>query len=304
MLYEGIVRGNILRSLREELLTRSPLVALPEEVWKRTGALNTWGTNAIEGNTLTQREVEILLLEDRSVGNRPLSDVMETIQHEASFRGLLNRLSEPIRMATALELHEEVFHGIDPEAGLWRWITIFIQGSQHTPPRPQAVIPSMTEWEQEYNQRDIAGEPVFTLAAWMHHRFETIHPFRDGSGRVGRLLLNLHFLRHSWPPLHILPPDRKAYLEALEAGHSGDLSQFTEFLHVRMASSFLDLLNQVGTGKDELRQLRELGEIGPYSAKYLTLRAGQGEFPAIKRKRSYYSSERALALYRDEVGRR
>jgi Fic family protein len=304
MLYEEFMRNSILDSLREDLLTRSPLVALPEEVWKRTGALNTWGTNAIEGNTLNQRDVEMLLLEDRSVGNRPLADVMETVQHDASFRGLLHRLNEPIRMTTALELHEQVFHGIDPEAGMWRRITVFLQESRRTPPRAEAVIPSMSEWEREYSQRDIVGERVFTLAAWMHHRFESIHPFRDGNGRVGRLLLNLHFLRHSWPPLHILPPDRKAYLDALEAGHSGDSSQLAGFLRVRMAGSLLDLLNQVGTSKDELRPLRELGERGPYSAKYLTLRAGQGAFPAVKRGHRYHASERALGLYRDEVGRR
>lgn len=297
------MRQDILESLREELLTRSPLTALPEDVWQRSGALNTWGTNAIEGNTLTQREVEILLLEGQSIGNRPFSDVMETVQHQTSFRGLMDKLSDPIRITTALELHEEVFHGIDPEAGMWRRITVFLQGSRHTPPRAQAVIPSMTKWEQEYNRRDIAGESVFELAAWMHHRFESIHPFRDGNGRVGRLLLNLHFLRHSWPPLHILPPDRNAYLDALEAGHSGDLSQLAEFLRARMASSLLELLNQLGTPEDELRPLRELGHDGPYSSKYLTLRAGQGEFPATRKGRNYLSSERALGLYRSEVGR-
>ncbi len=92
-------------------------------------------------------------------------------------------------MTTALELHEQVFRGIDPEAGMWRGITVFLQGSRHTPPRAESVIPSMSEWEREYSQRDIVGERVFTLAAWMHHRFESIHPFRDGNGRVGRLLL-------------------------------------------------------------------------------------------------------------------
>lgn len=304
MSYYESVRETILLSLREELLTRSPLTSLPEEVWKRTGALNTWGTNAIEGNTLTQRDVEILLLEDRSVGNRPLADVLETIQHEAAFRGLLHRVNEPIRLTTALELHEEVFRGIDPEAGLWRRITVFLKGSRHTPPRAEAVIPAITEWEGEYNRRDIAGERVFELGAWMHHRFESVHPFRDGNGRVGRLLLNLHFLRHSWPPLHILPHDRSAYLDALEAGHADNLSALAGFLRVRMARSLLDLLDQVGTGRDGLRPLTDLAGDGPYSAKYLTLRAGQGELPVIKRKRSYFSSKRALTLYRQELGRR
>ncbi|MFQ6012511.1 MAG: Fic family protein [Thermoplasmata archaeon] len=289
--------------MRKELLTRSPIVALPEEVWKRTGALNTWGTNAIEGNTLTQRDVETLLLEDRSVGNRPLSDVRETIQHGESFRGLPNRVPAPIRMGTALELHEEVFRGIYPDAGTWRRITVFIRGSRHTPPRPEAVISSMTAWEREYHQRDVEGEPVFGLAAWMHHRFESIHPFRDGNGRVGRLLLNLHFLRHSWPPLHVLPPDRNRYLDALEAGHTGDLVQLAEFLREAMSRSLLDLLDQIGTIRDELRPLADFEDGGPYSAKYLALRSGQGNLPAVMRRGRYHTSERALGLYREEVGR-
>ena len=75
----------ILEPLRTELLTRSPLDAIPAGVWKRTGALNTWGTNAIEGNTLSREDVEQILLEQRSVPNRPLHDVMETIQHSKAF---------------------------------------------------------------------------------------------------------------------------------------------------------------------------------------------------------------------------
>jgi Fic family protein len=274
-----------------------------EEVWKRTGALNTWGSNAIEGNTLTLRDVEKLLFQGQSVGNRPLSDVLETIQHERAFRGLLNRLDAPIRMTTALELHEEVFKGIDSEAGMWRRITVSIEGSRNTPPRPEAVIPAMAEWEREYNQRDVAGEPVFALGEWMHHRFETIHPFRDGNGRVGRLLLNLHFLKHSWPPVHVLPSDRKRYLKTLEQAHSGDLSGLNEFLHETMARSLLDLLHQVGTEEDELMPLQDFEHRGPYSAKYLALRASQGELPAIKKSRIWHTSERAYKLYREEVGR-
>src|SRR5437773_6225283 len=78
------MREDILGPLRAELLTRSALDSLPEGVWKRTGALNTWGTNAIEGNTLSRTDVERILLEQKSVGNRHLSDVLETIQHAAA----------------------------------------------------------------------------------------------------------------------------------------------------------------------------------------------------------------------------
>ena len=294
----------ILESLRTQVLTRSPLNALPEEVWRRTGALNTWGTNALEGNTLTRADVEKLLLQERSVGNRPVLDVLETIQHDKAFRGLLSRSATPIRMTSVIELHEEVFHGVDPEAGMWRRITVFIEGSSYTPPRPERVIPLMSEWEQEYNERDIRGEPVFQLAAWMHHRFETIHPFRDGNGRIGRLLLNLHYLKHSWPPVHISPTDRKVYLRSLDIGHQGDLSPLGGFLRVAMSKSLLDLLDQVGTAEDELRPLKVFGDRGPYSANYLSVRAGQGELPAVKRLRMWQTSRRALGLYQNEVGRK
>lgn len=303
MCYYTMMREDILESLRRDLLTRSPLEALPDEIWRRTGALNTWGTNAIEGNTLSRQDVERLLLHGLSVGNRPLNDVLETIQHERAFRGLLQRVKAPTRLITALELHEEVFRGIDPEAGMWRRITVLIEGSKHAPPRPEAVVPQMTEWEQDYQERDVAGDPVFSLGARMHHRFESIHPFRDGNGRVGRLLLNLHLLKHSWPPVHVLPPDRNRYLKALEAGHSGDLSRLEEFLRGASSRSLLDLLDQVGTAEDELRPLQHFEGGGPYSAKYLALRASQEELPAIKRSGVWHTSDRAFALYRDLVGR-
>lgn len=297
------MREDILESLRNALLSRSPLEALPDEIWRRTGALNTWGTNAIEGNTLTRGDVERLLLEGRSVGGRPVNDVLETIQHARAFRGLLERLAGPVRMVTALELHEQVFQGIDPEAGMGRRITVRIQGSSHTPPRPDAVIPQMTDWERDYHRRDVEGETVFPLGAWMHHRFESIHPFRDGNGRVGRLLLNLHFLRHSWPPVHVLPPDRDRYLDALETGHAGNLSDLEEFLRRGMSRSLLDLLDQVGTAQDALKPLKEFEKGGPYSAKYLALRASQGEIPAVKRSGAWHTSLRAFASYRGLVGR-
>src|SRR5881296_4224548 len=110
--YKHDMLETILAELRHELLTRAPLDALPPRVWRRTGALNTWGTNAIEGNTLSRADVERILLEQKSVGNRPLSDVMETIQHAAAFANLLERRRAPIRLTTVLELHEEVFRGI------------------------------------------------------------------------------------------------------------------------------------------------------------------------------------------------
>ena len=297
------MRKDILWTLREQLLTRTPIDSIPEGVWKRTGALNTWGTNAIEGNTLSRADVERILLEQKSVGNRPLSDVMETIQHASAFARLLERRAAPIRLATVLELHEEVFRGIQTDAGQWRRVNVRIGGMKHAPPRMEKVMPMMSTWEEEYNRRDMFGEDPFALGARSHFDFESIHPFSDGNGRVGRLLLNLHFLKHGWPPVHILPPDRARYLRCLVRGHDGDLSDLEGFLVVAMARSLLDLLDQVGTREDELKPLRALSKQSPYSAKYLSLRATQEELPALKASGDWHSSERALRAYRHLVGR-
>ena len=293
----------ILEPLRTELLTRSPLDAIPAGVWKRTGALNTWGTNAIEGNALSKEDVEQILLEQRSVPNRPLHDVMETIQHSKAFEGLLNRRTAPLSLLMVLELHETVFGGIKVDAGQWRRVNVRITGSRVVPPRMEKVVPLMTEWQQTYSRRDTLGEAVFSLAAWMHFDFEGIHPFSDGNGRVGRLLLNLHFLKHNWPPVHILPPDRNRYLKGLEKGHAGDLGYLEEFLRAAMSRSLMDLLDQVGTREDELKPLKKFAGKGDYSTKYLALRASQERLPAVKVSGDWRTSERAVRLYRDLIGR-
>lgn len=303
MLYALWMNEIILDRLRDALLTRTSLDRLPEDVWKRSSALNTWGTNAIEGNTLTWKEVERLLLEDKSIGNRPIRDVLETIQHGSTFRGLLLRRSQPITLVTVLELHESVFKGVKADAGQWRRVNVRITGLTLVPPRMEKVVPEMEAILSQYDNRDLEGAEIFGLGAWFHNGFESVHPFSDGNGRVGRLLLNLHFLKHNWPPIHVLPPDRETYLYAMEKGNQSDLSDLVSLLKELMGRSLLDLLDQVGTADDELKPLKKLASKGPYSAHYLSLRAGQWELPAIKVSGEWRTSVRALRLYREFTGR-
>ncbi|MCA1810913.1 MAG: Fic family protein [Halobacteriales archaeon] len=215
------MRKSILLALLERCRRYAPdLTDLPEGVWKRAGALNTWGTNAIEGNTLTHEQVEELLLTDAVAAGLPLPDVRETLQHEEAFRSLLERRRKPLTLVTALELHEQVFRGMGRKRpGQWRVSNVYIAGTRFRPPRRDQLLPQLEEWEREVAARlRRAPDDPFEEAAWMHHRFEQIHPFEDGNGRAGRLLLNLFLVKQGWPPLHVLPPDRQRYLDALEAG--------------------------------------------------------------------------------------
>ncbi len=295
---------NILENLRSKLLERTSFDTLSDSIWKRSAALNTWGTNAIEGNTITRAEVEKILLEDQSVAGKPIRDIMETIQHEHAFRDLLNRRKREITLETVLELHEEVFRGILYDAGQWRRINVRVRGAGFTPPRMEKVQREMKKWVTKYRQYDIEGMDAFKLAAWMHFKFEWVHPFGDGNGRVGRLLLNLHFLKRNWPPIHVLPTNRKEYLDALNKAAHDDYFPLVNLLKILMSSSLLDLLDQVGTKKDRLMNLKIATKASPYREKYLALRCKQGELPALKSGREWRTSERALELYINNVGRK
>ena len=119
-------------------------------------------------------------------------------------------------MKSALELHNIVFHGILLNAGQWRKVNVRISGSRHSPPRVEKLFFLLQKWEQKYAENELSRDDTFHQAAEMHFDFESLHPFLDGNGRVGRLLLNIHFLNHNWPLVNIVPHDRAAYLDALK----------------------------------------------------------------------------------------
>ncbi|KXB08308.1 hypothetical protein AKJ56_01555 [candidate division MSBL1 archaeon SCGC-AAA382N08] len=294
----------ILKELRSRLLERASLSNLPKSVWKRNAALNTWGTNAVEGNTITRKEAEKILIDKQSVANKPTRDVMETIQHEQAFRSLLDRQGREITLETILELHEEVFRGILKDAGQWRRVNVRIKGAKFSPPRMEKVVQEMENWKEEYRQKDVEGGEVFNLGAWMHYEFERIHPFSDGNGRVGRLVLNLHFLNRNWPPIHVLPRHKDDYLDSLNEAANENFDPLKNFLKTRMTSSLIDLLDQVGTKEDELITLKEASKKTPYGNRYLSLRCKQGELPALKSDGKWKTSETALKLYMETVGRK
>jgi Fic family protein len=296
---------HILNRLRERMLDRGPIRNLPEKTLQESFILNTWGTNAIEGNTLTLDEVTRVIESGMTVPNHTVRDLMETVQHRAALAEVVSGRIPEVNMKSALNLHSMIFHGILSDAGQWRLVNVRISGSRYSPPRVEKIVSLLQEWEQHYVAMEMKHEDVFSQAAEMHFGFESIHPFSDGNGRVGRLLLNIHFLNHNWPLIHILPQDRNSYLNALESAHRDGMHKLTEFLETNMASSLIFALDMVGSEEDRLLTLNEAKKASDtdYSTKYLALRITQGELPGIRLNGRWKTSPVAISLYREIKGR-
>jgi Fic family protein len=296
---------HILSRLRERMLDRGSMRNLPEKTLQESFILNTWGTNAIEGNSLTLDEVTKVIESGMTVANRPVRDLIETIQHRAALSEVVSGKIGEINMKSALNLHNMIFHGVLLDAGQWRTVNVRISGSKYSPPRVEKLISLIQEWERHYIEMEMKREDVFFQAAEMHFGFESIHPFSDGNGRVGRLLLNIHFLNHNWPLLQILPQDRNSYLKALESAHHNGMNSLKSFLETNMARSLVFVLDMVGSEDDKLLTLNEAKKASgtDYSTKYLALRIQQGEIPGIRLNSRWKTSPVAIGLYREIKGR-
>ncbi len=297
---------DILRKLREKVLDRGPVRCLPDKTLQETFILNTWGTNAIEGNTLTLDEVTTVIEKGMTVSNRPVRDLLETIQHQSALIEVAKGTVSDVNMQSALTLHHMIFSGILIDAGKWRTVNVRITGSKHTPPRVEKLLSLLSGWEDDYTAMEMNRMDVFSQAAEMHYGFESIHPFSDGNGRVGRLLLNIHFLNHNWPFVNILPQHRRDYLNALESSGSKGTTELKDFLEINMARSMIFLLDKVGSEEDTLLPLNELRKTSgiDYSSKYIALRITQGEIPGIRLNKEWKTSVAAINLYREAKEKR
>jgi len=186
-------------------------------------------SNAIEGNSLTLRETELVLSKGITVSGKPLKDHLEAVNLAKAWE-LVKELAQPNAILTErdlLDLHRIVLTRVeDSFAGSYRSGAVRIAGSSHVPPNPVKVPELMAELFAQL--RDIA-DPV-ERAAQLHHGIARIHPFTDGNGRAARLAMNFVLLAAGYPPISIPTDLRQAYYNALEAADSGDFPTWLGFL--------------------------------------------------------------------------
>ena len=186
-----------------------------ENALKELAIFFTYNTNAIEGSTITQQEAR-LILEDQVAPNKPLKDIRETEAHAKVF---MQMLTEQPQMSQTLLLkwHQEIFRETKPDiAGKFRQWPVKV-GSYLTPDW-QTIEKSMEQLMKFINESTF--NPVET-AMRAHYIFEKIHPFGDGNGRIGRLLMNHILWNNGYPTLIIEYTYRKNYYRALQQSEEG-----------------------------------------------------------------------------------
>lgn len=195
----------------------------------------TYESNRIEGNTLTLRETDLVINEGLTIGGKPLKDHLEAINHRDALDYVRDIVQQRVDVSqrVLLDLHSLILRGIDRDnAGRYRSVPVLIQGSRHVPPQPYLVPVQMEGLFRWYEAEATKLHPI-VLAAELHERIVTIHPFIDGNGRTARLVMNLTLLRHGYP-LAILKGDtdnRLTYYNALETAQmTGDKTDFTQLV--------------------------------------------------------------------------
>lgn len=201
-----------------ELDSRRPLTAGEVERLNEEFTVEyTYNSNAIEGNTLTLRETD-MVLRGLTIDQKPLKDHMEAVGHKEAFdfvRELVQN-NTPMSERVIQQIHYLVLADKREDRGVYRRVPVRIMGAQHEPVQPYLIQPRMEQLMLSYAE---STEHIVRKLARFHIEFEGIHPFIDGNGRTGRLLVNLELMKAGYPPIDIKFTDRVAYYNAFDEYH-------------------------------------------------------------------------------------
>lgn len=192
---------------------------LSESDWKEFSKLFTYNTNAIEGSRLSLREVKNLLEKDRWP-DKSKEDIAEAFGVDESIRYIRTE-KEHISLTLIKKIHKIVFKNSKNFAGKFRKKgeeVVILDGNRNIVHEgaPQSRVVSLLKQLVKWYEDNKTKYPALILAAVIHNQFENIHPFADGNGRVGRILLNNILIKHKLPPINIDFKNRIKYYQSLK----------------------------------------------------------------------------------------
>jgi Fic family protein len=312
-----IINANLLKSIegkKRELDTFRPFS--PEIVRKLDEQFTiewTYNSNAIEGNTLTLQETDLVINRGLTIGNKSLKEHFEAINHKEGIQFLYDFIKKKKELdeKSILEIHKIILKNIsDTDAGHYRNANVMIMGAVYLPPSAVKVPRLMAEFMEWYYEHKLKLSTV-ELAGWVHYKlvYMYIHPFIDGNGRTARLLMNLILLQNGYPPAVILNIDRRKYYQVLKEADREQYSNYLNFIGRSVERSLLIYLNALKSKNDREDRygyigLQEASKLCEYGIEYLSYLARTGRLQAIKIRRNWMTTREALMDYIEKIKRK
>lgn len=263
----------------------------------------TYNSNAIEGNTLTLKETYWVIQEGITVKGKSLKEHLEVKNHKEALDYLYSLVGSPVGQSLSehliKQIHSLIIQNIDKKiAGQYRKNDVFITGTDHVPPSAIDVSYKMQEliiWMNENSKK----MTIIEFSAIVHHKFVHIHPFEDGNGRTGRLLMNVFLMQFGFPIAIIQKNDRQKYYNSLSKADSGNYKPLVNLIAQAVLRSLNIYLNVLipANEKKEYLLLSEISKNCPYSQEYLSKLAKEGKIDAYKEKRNWLTTKEAIENY-------
>lgn len=246
-----------LRAWLEEFRPFSPAVIA--ELKKLYDVQLTYHSNAIEGNTLSQSETELILTKGITIGGKTLDEHLEVIGHKDAidYIEVLAQNDTDIKEWEIKQIHNLILRKISPEeAGRYRTLDVMAAGTNFRYPPHYFVSQLMEDFVAWLNSASALALHPVEYATLAHYRFVSIHPFRDGNGRTGRLLMNLLLIRTGYPIVIIDQQIRNDYIQALAYGqqHGDDGEPLLSLVCDATITSLVAFLRVLATAGDSRGQ--------------------------------------------------
>lgn len=217
-----------------------------EKVTKALEVEYTYESNRIEGNTLTLQETALIIEKGLTISGKSLREHLEAINHTHALDYVKDLVKEktPLAETVLLNIHRLVLQSIDNRyAGQYRNVQVLISGAKHIPPQPYLLQKQMEDFFLWHDGNAGTLHPVL-LAAELHERLVTIHPFIDGNGRTARLLMNLVLLQNGYP-VAILKGDTQSRLSYYRALETAQTDGSKEPFFILVAQTLKDALHRI-----------------------------------------------------------
>jgi Fic family protein len=206
-----------------------------DEALKKLIIKLTYHSNSIEGSTLTEADTEAIIFNKKLLANRTLIEQLEAINHQKTFYFAMQLVkNRKLQKSDILTLHQLLMAGILDNAGEFRNHAVRILGSFVPTANHLSIEKKLEEFLIVFNKK--SKKSILQIAK-THAIFEQIHPFSDGNGRVGRLLMLVLALKIGFPPVLVLQERKKAYYKYLQ---EAQLKENYEYLEYFVCESILE----------------------------------------------------------------